>query len=333
MPLQKFIQSAKEFGLSDKQIKSEVINSIIEKNKWKDDTQLPSETIELLNLVSLQHLQDYIIYGDNNIYPLSKLPLHFEIPERKNITKNGSIAGIIIDKFYLKEDNTNPNQYIINTSHLGKDKNICLGDSFYDKYYIKDAIATGFALDNETIITSYHVTNAIPGGIPSMLENYCIVFGIEEINSNPLIIPKMNVVYFNNEIASCNDSNYDYILLNIKNKLPKIVKPPIISKNTNIANEVYMIGHPHNMSLHVSLNAKVNTTSHTFFMAYLDGLEHNSGSPVFDTNTNELVGFLTGSGEKDFISNGICNGTNIIKYNESIGKKVIYIHSILNHSC
>jgi len=57
--------------------------------------------------------------------------------------------------------------------------------------------------------------------------------------------------------------------------------------------EVYMIGHPSGLPQKVAVNASVRSLEGAaYFYTSLDAFQGNSGSPVFDRNTGEVIGIL-----------------------------------------
>lgn len=330
MPTLRHINNTKEIDFVYNKTNTLANTCIVENNNHYYHTTAQLQTTDVLNKTNNTQTKKYIANHNKDIYPLNKLPECISVLDKKNIINNGSIAGIIIHKFYLEEDKLNTNQFIINTTHLGTDRNISTNDFFYDKYYVKKIIATGFAFDSASIITAYHITNAISGGIPSMLENYCIVFGIDDIQSTNVVIPKEHVVYFDSVINSNNDTDFDFIQIKIKGKFPANIKLPKLSTNKETSN-VYMIGYPLGTALHVSLHANTNKISSAYFTASLVGFEHSSGSPVFDSNTNELVGFLSGNYIEDVITKVDYNTIKNKIHGNNFNKKIIQINTIINH--
>lgn len=70
---------------------------------------------------------------------------------------------------------------------------------------------------------------------------------------------------------------------------------------------VYVIGHPCGLPQKFAADARVRENgAATFFVANLDTYGGNSGSPVFNQQTNKVEGILV-RGETDFVSNGQCD--------------------------
>jgi len=91
---------------------------------------------------------------------------------------------------------------------------------------------------------------------------------------------------------------------------------------------IYVAGYPMRSSLTISTNSIICEVHEHYIIAHVDVFEYSSGSPVFLVDNNELIGFIKGNNEKDFIPAGFRDymKTNIIKPSESKGKKIILIN-------
>lgn len=90
-------------------------------------------------------------------------------------------------------------------------------------------------------------------------------------------------------------STLDWMLLNMTGDVSS--RSPL-ERNTdsNIANEtdLYVMGYPSGLPLKHAGGAKVKSSTNTHFLAPLDTFGGNSGSPVFNKETNKVVGILVG---------------------------------------
>jgi len=63
---------------------------------------------------------------------------------------------------------------------------------------------------------------------------------------------------------------------------------------------IYVMGHPCGLPLKFAPGAKVRNVEETYFSAYLDIYSGNSGSPVFDSETHEVIGMVVRGDNRDF---------------------------------
>ncbi len=91
--------------------------------------------------------------------------------------------------------------------------------------------------------------------------------------------------------------------------------------------EIYVAGYPLRSSLTISGNAVINKKYKNHFTTYADLFEYSSGSPVFLKQNNQLIGFVKGSGENDFVEteDKEQQQTNVIESSKSNGKKILFI--------
>lgn len=74
---------------------------------------------------------------------------------------------------------------------------------------------------------------------------------------------------------------------------------------------VHVIGHPSGLPAKVAKGAQVGSVQPTRFLSNLDTFEGNSGSPVFDSLTHEVLGILV-DGQADYVARGSCNVVNVL---------------------
>jgi hypothetical protein len=90
----------------------------------------------------------------------------------------------------------------------------------------------------------------------------------------------------------------DWALVRLDRTVPREIAEPVKKiRKTRIEDgtPIFVIGYPNGLPLKYASDAAVRRNdSETFFVANVDTFEGNSGSGIFSTATNELVGILTG---------------------------------------
>ena len=239
-------------------------------------------------------------------------------------------AGIFIRKDQLKK--TAGNQYEFSTRQVGEDKNLHAGDCMFAERYIRKAAGSCYAKDRNTISTAYHIIDAAGGDTKMFIENYFAVFGFTGCTTETVLLPEECVTELEKVTAFDTNEKVDFIDFKVKGGVPGFVNiPKLHSGILKCGMEIYVAGHPLKSSLTVSANAVIESISEHSITAHADLFEYSSGSPVFLKATHELIGFVKGSNEKDFIPymNTGYMQTNIVRSAESSGKRIILIKQTL----
>ena len=165
---------------------------------------------------------------------------------------------------------------------------------------------SGFLVAPDVIVTAGHcVKNATD------LAKMRFVFGFRMKNATtPRVQFAADDVYAGEKLLdrqlSNNGSDWALVRLDrpVAGRKPVPVRTTGKIKNTQ---GVYVIGHPCGLPQKYAPDAHVrdNGAAH-FFVANLDTYGGNSGSPVFNAQTNKVEGILV-RGETDFVSNGQCD--------------------------
>lgn len=277
-----------------------------------------------------------VVYPDNNEIVDEKLkkrlagPTQFDsriemhqlnpdIEWQNNILKNCESIAIIIEKSNIEKITKNY-YYLQATTTLGTYFNLCSDVPFNKQPIFKGG--TGFIISEDTMITAAHV-------FQKPLSEYIVVFGYRLIYANNIVenFIKVTDVYFPT-IPVKNYSKNDIIEFRVDRKFDRPALKLGSSMSTKKRNEVYMIGHPSGLPLKISVNSSIiDNTPLQYFYSSLDSFMGNSGSPVFDSVTNSVIGILV-SGEVDFKYNGSCNRNAICTISECIGEKVVRVEML-----
>ena len=159
------------------------------------------------------------------------------------------------------------------------------------------------------------------------IKNYVVLFGYTNSSEEVIIINENQLIELDSVVHANNNTNDDFIDFKIKQQLPSFVEIP--KAYTGVLKpdmEIYIAGYPLRSSLTVSGNAVIDKKYEDYFTTHADLFEYSSGSPVFLKQNNQLIGFVKGSSEKDFIeTENEQNQTNIIASSKSEGKKILLI--------
>lgn len=239
---------------------------------------------------------------------------------KEKIIYNSLSVGIVVERSMIQQVDDSLWQLDASTS-LGQRFNLCPYEAFSKQPVV--GFGTAFLIDNERMITAGHIFD-------TPFRDLVVIFGFEIMEANG----SYKTVYKSSEI---------YEISSIENRSPEL--DVAIFKLDRSANRnglriptknqlkpdlaVYMIGHPSGLPKKVALNAEVtNNSNPLFFYTSLDAFQGNSGSPVFNFETHELIGVLV-SGNVDYQWNGNCRETTLFHLDQTDGEKVIRIEAIL----
>jgi hypothetical protein len=177
--------------------------------------------------------------------------------------------------------------------------NLCECERFADQPAVNANICTCFLVKEDVIATAGHFVEG------RKIEDMRIVFGFKMENScTAATIPKENI-YNGVKLIGLrherdgNAPDWALVKLDRKVKEQEIVK--LSRDEISIGQPVYTIGHPAKLPLKFAAGASVRDTKDKFFFAAdLDIFMGNSGSPVFDMNTHQVIGMVVHGYSKDF---------------------------------
>jgi V8-like Glu-specific endopeptidase len=116
----------------------------------------------------------------------------------------------------------------------------------------------------------------------------------------------------------------DYAILRldrvVKDRAPLKLK---MKGNPKKGADIAVIGHPSGLPFKIATGATIKKTRINFFYANLDTYAGNSGSPVFDENSGEVLGILI-QGDRDYIKSAtdICQVSN--RVSNKNGKEKVF---------
>lgn len=241
------------------------------------------------------------------------------IPWQKQILDNARAVAIVIEKNKLHAVTDSIYQLDVGIT-LGQRFKLCPGTPFIDQPVI--GLGTAFILARQTMMTAGHV-------LEEDLSRYVVVFGFEMVNKTGAYegLISLKDIYYPTRIVQSSET-LDVTVFEVSRPLDRPVLKYAKEQLPAVLTPIYMIGHPYGLPKKVALNASVQSNGNAeFFYTSLFAAQGNSGSPVFDFRTNEVVGVLV-SGEVDYDWNGGCNAPKICGLPYCKGEKVVSITAI-----
>lgn len=235
-----------------------------------------------------------------------------------------SVGGIFsIDKSLQIEGN----RTLLEPKTLGRKLNLCKGENF-----IKQASTvhcTFFLVAKDLVVTAGHCMKEKSSCSSS---RFLFDYKISGINKKADMLVDNKSVYKCKEIVSIGNKSIDdkpvvdYALVRLdrdvidreplKYRYQGFAKKEIpMFSSPEVGESVSVIGHPSGLPLKFVSGSKVTQVPNKYyFVTNLDTFGGNSGSPVFDTKTSEVVGILV-RGQKDYVYDEVrkCSQVNKLK--------------------
>ncbi len=187
----------------------------------------------------------------------------------------------------------------IRTQNYGKTFYLSGSEPFFDQPVLKGYPATGFLIGEDRIATAGHVV------CDNRKENLRFVFGFRKKSKKKIIteIP-VNDVYCAESVifSQCKRSgNFsDWAVIKLDRKVTGHAFSVLSDEKINFDQPVYVMGYPWGLPLKYAPGATVQGIMDAFLVADLDVYCGNSGSPVYSTSTNKVVGIVVRGDNKDF---------------------------------
>jgi hypothetical protein len=151
---------------------------------------------------------------------------------------------------------------------------------------------TAFAINDSVICTTFHydlpwfLLRFVFGYTENVPLNKCDTFSTEQV------FQAVKVLAY--------DCKTDYILIKVNKRIPKKwqVKKINLDHPYNKLHPVYMAGHPLGLSLKLAIDGQIYSRNGSLVLTDLDAFMRNSGSPVFSSETHELIGMLRGTSSR-----------------------------------
>ncbi len=210
---------------------------------------------------------------------------------KKNLDATAVIClakGVKIEKGYA----------ILEVKNFKEMNNLCECERFACQPAAKTEMCTCFLVKEDVVATAAHFVNV------RKIKDMRIVFGFKMENPGTLAkIPRENVynaVELMNISYDRNGKSPDWALVKLDRKVEGQAIAKLSGDEVSTGQPVYTIGHPAGLPRKFAAGASVRDTSHEFFFkADLDIFMGNSGSPVFDMTTHEVVGIVAHGYSKD----------------------------------
>jgi V8-like Glu-specific endopeptidase len=258
-----------------------------------------------------------VIYGEDN---------------RKDVFESSNASFIELSKStaaMIKGSNLKllTNNEIEITASTLQQRGICSKERFSQQ--ISAANCSGFLVAEDKIVTAGH---CIRSEADCMNFKWVFDYRVDFSNQSTVNVPKTSV-YSCKKIISRSLDNLtkdDYAFIELDRKVLdrqplKVRKGGKVEKGAPLV----VIGHPTGLPTKIADGANVRSLQGKFFVANLDTYGGNSGSAVFNVETEEVEGILV-RGETDYVLNSSlgCQVSNVCPADGCRGEDVTYIGNV-----
>jgi V8-like Glu-specific endopeptidase len=258
-----------------------------------------------------------VIYGEDNRQDV------FESTNAGYVELAKSTAAMVASR-NLKV--LNADEVEINGSTL-ESRGVCSQERFSKQ--ITAANCSGFLVADNKLITAGH---CIKNETDCSSYKWIFDFKVDHAEQGKVSVASSSVYSCKKIISRKLDpmSKDDYAFIELDRKVNdrqplKVRKAGKISKGASLV----VIGHPTGLPTKIADGANVRTLQGKFFVANLDTFGGNSGSAVFNAETEEVEGILV-RGETDYVYNSSlgCQVPNVCSNDACRGEDVTYITNV-----
>lgn len=227
----------------------------------------------------------------------------YEIKD-EGIKKDAGCAAVI---FMNNGVNDEGNRYsILKTKNYGKLFNLCECERFRDQSVAAVPFFTGFLVKEDVIATAGHCVHE------RKVASLRIIFGYKMIAPfTPVTeVPKENVykaVKIIDRVYKRTEDGQDWALLKLDRKVKDQEVATLSRQEISINQSIHVIGHPVGLPLKYAAGTILKSrTGKAYFTADLNIYSGNSGSPVFNSDTHEVIGMVVRGYDQNFRLAGNC---------------------------
>lgn len=232
----------------------------------------------------------------------------YQVPGSLSTLKIAPAVALVTRKAALEEMPGKTFKVVTRTLadyQLSIEEPLCTTERFQSQPLIDMSAGSGFLASSQVLVTAGHVADRID--CDSMVVIFD--FALFSPGTDPTQVSSDNVYYCKRVIQSVNQGDIDFAVVTldrpVKNRAPLRIA-------SHIPKSVGMVGHPMALPMKVTgAGPVIRESTEDYFRAKLDTFPGNSGGPVIDPVTGEVVGILV-EGEtgtttmKDLPEGGSC---------------------------
>jgi V8-like Glu-specific endopeptidase len=219
------------------------------------------------------------------------------------INKNADCTAAICMKDSLIDGN---NEFsILKVKNYGETFNLCDIEPFHYQPVAAGIMFSGFLVKDDVIATAGHCVNEENVTDLRILFGYKMVDSVTPVTrfSNENIYRGVKVI---RRVHNPGGNGPDWALVKLDRKVVGQTAARLSTGEISCDQAIYVIGHPLGLPMKYAEGVFVGDVYETSFMANLNIYSGNSGAPVFDLHTHEVIGMVVKGEKRDFRWTGNC---------------------------
>ena len=256
-----------------------------------------------------------VIYGEDNRLDL------FDAKVPDNLRKLARSTAVLMKSSDLTPNSSRSGYLNIHSENFGDAMELCPSEPFREQP--SAGFCSGFLVGPDILVTAGHCMDSQSRcDMTSFVFDYGYIDPMTDLSS----VPSSNVYRCQSIVAQELDSDTKSDFAIVKLDRPVTNRAPLKYKKNGLVAEgtkLVVIGHPSGLPTKVAGDSSVRTSNTTkpFFVANLDTFGGNSGSAVFNEDTEEVEGILV-RGDMDFQFINGCYKSNVCEQDACRGEDV-----------
>lgn len=197
---------------------------------------------------------------------------------------------------------TGRSQRELRIKHYGDTYNLSACEPFHNQPVTAGFTCTGVLVAPDVIATAAHFADEKNVKKLLFIFGYIMTDAVSPVTvfAEKDIYRGVGILGWKRDARGPESTGSDWTLVKLDRKVTGQKSATLSKRNLFYEQPVYTIGYPCGLPLKVAPGIVVQNDRKAYFMAEMDVFNNNSGSPVFDAETHEMVGIVSRADCRDF---------------------------------